>query len=731
MAPGIKCGSRLRFGKFGGALLAVTGFLAGCDDSTTGGSGDGGADAGTGFVSADPRGDGGGGIDTQDLSVGIDTSESPDNLSVDLDSLGDASVTSAATSESGTSAPETSVPHSSEATSAAPTSGEVPTSAPDVSSGPAPTTSVDTSVPGVDTSAAPVDTSLPVLETSAPPGDTSVAAETSVPPLDTSVPPDTSAPPVTSIPTETSLPPVDTSVPVIDTSVPPIDTSVAPDTSMPPVATSAPIDTTSIGETSVPPQDWELSLNATATWVDLPATFSVTNLPDVNLTFTWSVDAVPAGSEITSASLSNANGSQATFVPDVGGNYTLSVLVASGNSSSMVAGTVEVSNVDVGYLDLSSAIDGGYVYEPKMIPSDQTSEPFVVGCPFDTWDWAQRDYTYWRDALLGEARTIGFRYPNDPREETLFAYHYRFENGREWEEATHVASAKSDCRENRPTDLQVGYYPDFSTPGKDLARIGLGDGSYLLSSPIDVNQVVYLTASSPNSSDWWDETTIAWSGMIYNGNFSGPGVSVSSIGREGSATILNCSFSDSRFESIDRVAVVAGGLMVLSDYSLWYVPVRNDENGNPYAPCDYLYDGNIQIAGSVADFEVAPDRKTLALITWHYPEDSQEPRVVLGVGPMDTPFEVDGPAWRAYEIGSPFSYYTGLHWIADSQQLVWTEVQYTESDGYTFIDDSIINKINADGSYRRTLVYNSQDVYPENVVTTGVVELPYYDRGNF
>jgi hypothetical protein len=735
MSPDVICGSRLRFGKFGGALLAVTSFLVGCDDTNNPGGGDAGGDAGTGFVSADPRGDGGAnGIDTQDLSVGIETVESQDNLSVGLESLPDAGVTE-------TSAPAT--------PSTATTTGGVDTSSPpaDASVAPADSSvpSIDTSVAPVDTSVAPVETLVVPVDTSAPPVDTSIpAADTSAPVVDTSAPVvDTSAPVVdTSAPVDTSVAPLDTSAPAPETSAP-SETSSPAETSAPVVETSAPSETTeapitsaapdasTAGETSAPGPIWEATLAAEATWIDLPATFRAVNLPAVNLTFAWSVRSIPTGSAISDASLSGATASQVTFVPDVAGFYTLTVVVSAGDATTTLEATVQVSNVDVGYLEITSGPDGGYVHEPKMVPSDQTTDPFVVGCPYDTWEWAQRDYSLWTDVLLNESSAIGFRYPNAPGEETLFAYRYRYEEGREWSDATQVATVKSDCGSERPTDLQVGYSPDFSPPGKDLARIGRGDSAYLLSSPIDVNQVVYPTASSPTSSDWLDEASVVWSGYVSNGNFGGPAVAVSSIAEEGSWTILNCSFADSRFESIDEVAVVAGGLIVLSDYQLWYVPVLNDENGNLYAPCEYFYDGHVQIAGNVADFEVAPDRKTLALITMIYPEQSEEPRVVLGVGPTDMPFEVEGGAWRAHDLGNPFSYYTGLHWIADSQQLVWTEVQYTESDGYTFINDSIIGKINADGTYRRTLVHNAQVRYPQNIVTTGVVDLPYYDPGNF
>jgi hypothetical protein len=643
MSYGVLRGSRLRFSKFGGALLAVTGFLAGCDDTKTAQDGDAG-DAGTGFVSADPRGDGGvDNIDTQNLSVGLDTSQAPDNLSVGLDPFADAGVTE-------TSAPATSAASSSEV----------------------------------------------VQATSAEPADTSV-------------------------------PPADTSVAPIDTSVPPADTSVATDTS-------------STGDTSAPREVLELAMVSEASWVDLPVTARADGLPDINLEFTWRVTSVPDGSEVGDWSLSDTTASEANFHPDVAGSYTLSLHLESDSAVGDGEVTVDVAKVDVGFLQFSDGGDGYYAYEPKMVRSDVLTGPVVVGCPFYSWDF--EDATFWRYALSEKSRTIGFSYPREPGDETLFAYQFRDAyNG--YYGVTHVGDATSDCVDNRPADLHFGFDPDFSPSAADLSRIDRSDGTYLLSSPVDVNDVAYPTdSSSLQASDWWDDRSIAWSGNAYNSETSVYGyvVAISAIDSEDYQTVLDCTLPEGEipqfdpYESpIEKLAVVPGGLLAKSLGQLWYLPVTIEE-GSAYASCESGFEGNLLLANGVADFEVAPDGRTLAVITEQYGDGVSA--MYLGVGPVGEAFYVGNPLWQAYEL-SPTSdsyndYYTGLHWIADSQQLIWTAIQYETDAGdgfyYTYIYDSAVYKINADGTHRRTLVYNTFDAPNQLVVTTGPVDLAYsYD----
>jgi hypothetical protein len=446
------------------------------------------------------------------------------------------------------------------------------------------------------------------------------------------------------------------------------------------------------------------------------------------------VTSVPGESDVSDISLSDADTSEVSFVPDVAGRYTLTLHVVSGDSAIDVEASVNVAMVDVAFLKLTNGPDGGYVYRPQMTPSDGMLEPMDVGCSFDTWSWAQRDTIYWRDALLDESRTLGFRYPNEPGGDTLFAYHYRADND---PGVTQVATVNSGCVYNRPVDLEVGLHPDFSPSASDLSRIANTRIPYFISSPTGVNEVVEPSSTYVTATDWWDETSVLWAGQGYDGEAYSPILAISQLTAEDSHTVLDCSQSLNPtpiFEGFDEVAVVPGGLMVLSAYQLWYLPVVVVE-GLAYASCEYYNQDNVLVANGVVDFEVAPDGRTVALIAQQYARD--EPVVMLGVGSVGETFNPSDAAWGAFDLGNPSDYYTGLHWIAGSQQLVWTAVQYIEyqegGENFTTLYDSSVNKINADGTWRRTLVYNAvEEGYTQSVVTTGPIGLidSYYVGGN-
>lgn len=63
------------------------------------------------------------------------------------------------------------------------------------------------------------------------------------------------------------------------------------------------------------------------------------------LSYTWSITSVPAGSTITSASISNANIANASFIPDVAGVYLVRLDVSDGEASAFDQMTVTVQPV--------------------------------------------------------------------------------------------------------------------------------------------------------------------------------------------------------------------------------------------------------------------------------------------------------------------------------------------------------------------------------------------------
>lgn len=719
-----------RFGRFGGAMLAVTSVVAGCGDDGVAGSGDVGLDAAVGTAAANPRGDGGlgTGLGTQDFTVELGTGETVDHISVGLDSLaadaGALASSSAQTSES----PQPTT--DSESSKPVPTSTAATSSTPDAPSSDSPSSDSPSSEPSSDSPSSDLPSStLPVESTGLTAGSSGQTSESS--------------------PSPSSEPPADTSLPPADTSAPPVDT----ETSAPLGSSSEPA-SSSAAETSGPLPPIEVGLAADASWVDLPATFSAVGLPDLDLSFAWSVVSVPNGSNITTEGLVG-NASSVTFEPDVAGAYTLNLHVASGGASGDVEATVNVAKVDVGLLKVTDGGDGYYVSEPMMIPSDQSTQAFNVGCAFHSGDFD--DNTNWIEALRSETSAIGFRYPRVPEDGTLFAYHYHYptppENGPypEIPSATHVATATSNCTDQRPVDLQQGFYPDFSPSAQRVARVDMSYDGDLVASSIDANDVVYPYASSPVAVDWADdEGAIAWAGRFYAGGEYALGVvSSENVVDGGSTTLLECRDSSGylwTFESIDKFSVVpgdTGGLLVLSNGTLWFLPWVE---GTRTANCYTEESQNFVVASSVDDFELAQDGQTIGLITRTYYGDT--PVSALAVGPANTTLDVGNSAWQltvldtldGYTPEYGYGYYdeygevfTGLHWIGGSKQLVWTRVQYQQwsSDGYYFTDilGASVQKINADGTHRRTLAAEESAYGINNLMTTGYLAFMIGNQG--
>lgn len=257
-------------------------------------------------------------------------------------------------------------------------------------------------------------------------------------------------------------------------------------------------------------------------------------------------------------------------------------------------------------------------------------------------------------------------------------------------------------------------------------------GAHLFSTPIDLDSAVFPTNTNYlHASDWWDNTSLIWSGETYDGQGYSYAVVLSPIDIEGAHTILDCAPARNELPlfdyadiPIEKLAVVPGGLLAETLGQLWYLPVMVGD-GLPYASCEVEAEGNRVIASGVADFEVSPDGQTLALIT-----QQGEGATALAIGPVGEVLDTSSPLWTTVvDAVNLQDYYTGLHWIAGSQQLVWTAVKYEgvliDEIYSTEIHDSAVYKVNADGTHLRTLVYNTLEQANQQVVTTGPIDLAY------
>jgi hypothetical protein len=114
---------------------------------------------------------------------------------------------------------------------------------------------------------------------------------------------------------------------------------------------------------------------------------------DQKITYAWTVKSVPAGSEVTSASINNITTPRAFFKPDVAGQYTLSLVVSDPNASSTPSSVVVTAiagnvppNANAGYNQNAETgrtvtLNGMQSVDPDNAPSPLTYSWTVAQVP--------------------------------------------------------------------------------------------------------------------------------------------------------------------------------------------------------------------------------------------------------------------------------------------------------------------------------------------------------------
>lgn len=494
----------------------------------------------------------------------------------------------------------------------------------------------------------------------------------------------------------------------------------APDTSTPPVpstsepsSTSEPVDPTS---SSIPPFPGQLT--GVASWIDVPGHFEVT-APNVSpFTVEWSLAAVPERSRLTTADLVDPKTSVTRFVPDASGKYTAQVKLTANNYEYVAEVSVEVAAVDVAFV--ATAIKGEptdyppYYRSHQMLSSEPGSPPRQVGCSFES-----NSYFWSGDFQANGQPTLGFRYPRVPGEQTLFAYRMEYASGENNPiSSTHVVTSEGDCAKRRPGDMELAINPTFDGDGKSLvyisgnnrlapikrAELGAAEGKALLE-PRD-----------PFGLTWWGGGNggILWSGALDDWQRQGVGfVDVSHLDL---GWAQHCGEPSSHLEEIEAgadffIGYVAG--------TWWYHPFSVD--GRFAFNCKLvqpLFQALPQ-PERIHDVAIAPDGKTIAFIDERYDEQKQLV-ISLRVGPVETLLNGEFKGWIA-EVLSPQRQYSGIQWIAGSEQLAFTEF---DLDYSLRIEDFIpyeaaIWRVNRDGSRRTEMLRVKSEKSEYHVVNTG------------
>lgn len=459
------------------------------------------------------------------------------------------------------------------------------------------------------------------------------------------------------------------------------------------------------------PPALEVAVTSRADWVDLPAEFSA----DISSTSTlpaiqWRLVSAPEGSNVTFTGETEAT---LVFYPDRAGTYVAEVTVTVDEQMQVATGSVEVEAVEVGYVALSQGQGSNvYVNTPRMVTSDGQVD-VAVGCAYDTSGLDTVGLYGWTSEYWSGRQVLGFRYPASVGERTQMAYRWRTPN--QPLGFTHVATAQNDCENSPPAGGAPALSPTFSPDGKrllylneqtnEVETVGAG-GDELRAMPAQPN--VRTLA-------WPSDTRVAGDRYAQDGDFGyGLWTVPDAVGQTASALLTCTDGNDEFYFPFEQFYVLPERLLLL-EYTgeLWSVA-----RGDGSASCTRSSPGNQLLMTGVRALAPAPDGMRLAVIVEEYSQDTGAQQFALRIGPAADATDVTVTL-------EPGREHFGLHWIAGSKQLAWTELRqdYAQdaSGNFTDLYEAVLWRINADGTRKTELAREVSDATQQRLLLTGPV----------
>jgi len=239
-----------------------------------------------------------------------------------------------------------------------------------------------------------------------------------------------------------------------------------------------------------------------------------------SLTFTWSVQQVPSGSAITTASLTSKTANKTAFDPDRGGLYkvALTATATDGRNATLVT-DVTVPTVPLFY-SRTSQTSTTWALGPHVVSSDGTTD-HSVGCDITADGGADR-------STLQQAQFLGHAWdpPAMSTSPALFVFLGNFDLTGNTAPQLLVASTSTNCTTNPPTRVDNNVFNDhfavtarFSPDGKRIVYVDApqdsSQGSYrLVTVSVDGTGPKRVVRSDGffgfTPAIWIDNSTVAW-----------------------------------------------------------------------------------------------------------------------------------------------------------------------------------------------------------------------------
>ena len=473
------------------------------------------------------------------------------------------------------------------------------------------------------------------------------------------------------------------------------------------------------------------------------------------LTYQWSFTSVPAGSKVTTSSLSSASTANPTFQPDLGGDYRVRLTVTSGGLSNYVETTFTVPTFDVAYLNVAGD-NSSYTRAGAMVKSDGQSAR-NVGCYFSNSAKTESD---WIENFKSEGQ-FSFRayYPLDTRLSTLLAYTYTDDSTGTMH--TQIAGPGTDCSGASPLATVGGNLPVFSPNGMRIAMVlpnsadaNVGSSVYTVGVDGKEPHIIRTDATGTlgmPSIYWVDDTHVAW---IETQSRTTPGfaswavIYVSADADHAfdnnllTNKVLDCDGATNPINAVGRVSISKSVMYVSEPYTahpdagtisgvillrLWRLePVNGaylcdstaiqnkilvpDGTSNFVATSD-------SVPGGANDFELSPDGTKIILYARVTASEAelQPTRILIGPSDGSAPFTTLVEANGCSNIGQ--------HWVAGGRQITWTKILQegvtVDASTYSRPKTSSVWIINSDGTNARQLVAVSSTASQARTVHTG------------